>query len=82
MLFGGQDGGVVGMLDSVPAVGVQDRGADFQQRGVGGCWGRGRAPDYAVEDGRGHEGAVEEGCVGHCILEEMGRKCACWGGSF
>jgi hypothetical protein len=33
---------------------------------VRGRWGGLRAPDNAVEDLRGHEGAVEEGCVGHC----------------
>lgn len=48
-------------------VGVQDGGLDVQEGGVCGCgWCLG-TPDYAMQDGRGHEGAVEEGGVGgHC----------------
>jgi hypothetical protein len=49
----------------VALVRVQDGGADTEERGVGGCWGFLRAPDDAVQDGRGHEGAVEEGGMGH-----------------
>lgn len=46
---------------------------------MGGCWRRGLAPNHAVEDGWGHEGAVEEGCVRHaaevdCGLSTKGSK--------
>ena len=52
---------------------MQDGWADVQEGSVRGRrWGLG-APDYAVEDGRGHEGAVEEGRVGHCFA------CGCGG---
>lgn len=49
---------------------VQGGGADAQERRVG-CGGRGGgAPDDAVQDGGRHEGAVEEGGVGHlgCLV--------------
>lgn len=59
------DGGVVGVLDVAALVRVQNGRADGEQRRVGGR-GRGLgSPDDAVQDGRRHEGAVEEGCVGH-----------------
>jgi len=56
----GEDGGVVSGTDAVAAVVGEDCRADFEGGG-GGVGG------YALEDGEGHEGAVEEGgaVVGH-----------------
>lgn len=53
------------MLDFVTLVGVQYGRANRQERGM--CSGGGRlgAPDDTVQDGWGHQRAVEEGCVGH-----------------
>lgn len=42
------------MSHFVPLVGVEDGGSDVEEGGVGGGRGCGLAPDYAVEDGRGH----------------------------
>jgi hypothetical protein len=54
------------VFDFVAAMRVQDGGSYAEKRRVRGGWGCLRAPDDAVEDLRGHESAVEEGCVGHC----------------
>lgn len=51
---------------------VQDRGPDVQEGGVRGGRRAGGAPDDAVQDGGRHEGAVEEGGVGHVC---GGRAC-------
>ena len=58
----GQDGWVVGAFDAVALVVWQDRWVGFQVVGGedGVCGRRGAVAD-AVEDFRGHQGAVEEG---------------------
>lgn len=65
---GGYDGGVVCAFDVAALMRVQDCRADGEQGGVRGCGGCLRAPDYAVQDWWGHEGAVEECCVGHGVV--------------
>lgn len=66
VLFCGQDGRVIGLSHLVPTVGMQNGRAEFQQGGVCGCWRGAGPPDDAVQDRRSHEGAIEEGRVGHC----------------
>ena len=68
----GHDGWIVGVLDPMTAVSMQNGRPHVEERCMCGRWRGLRAPDDALQHGWGHEGAVEEGRVRHGGRGEAG----------